>query len=62
MFESTKSANEARERHMERIRKELAAFEKRELEIKAMERNERQMHLTKLKLAVARPVTRSVES
>jgi hypothetical protein len=40
-----KLAKEPRGRHMERIRKELAAFEKRELEIKAMERKERQMQL-----------------
>ena len=48
MLEPRKLAKEPRERLMEAIRKELMALEKRELEIKAMERKERQMQLARL--------------
>ena len=45
MVESTKSTAETREQYMEAVRKELVAFEKRELEFKAKEREERLMQL-----------------
>ena len=55
MVESKSPLN--RKQYMEAVRKELAAFEKRELEFKAKEREERLMQLGSLRQAVAEAVT-----